>query len=398
MEVEIKRVRFFDGQFLKEGEFLEEQIYHLHMRRRLNYVLFDQSGVLPIDSVDDLRFVDIDVGNRTFRVQAGMAIARHPDIRECKEIILREDTAVIDLAAEGILAGGTAWVTIHYAEEGAADPPSEGDVQEDTRMREHAMITVHSVAPPALEPTTSEPMIVLGQIDFDSMVADYTQRQEAQIRASLIGAGPSPVTPTITGIAPPSGAVGSTITVQISGTSLAGASAISFSGTGITPTIQPGGTATSFDVELVIDAGAAVGARTFSVTTPQGTANSGAIVFGVSAVAVSVTSIAPTLANIQAVPPGGNLTVRGSNIRAASLNTGDPAAGTVVQLVEVGDPSNVLATCTNPVVLANIGPTQQVQVTLPLNGDFSAQLSPVSVQVLFGGGSDTAPQNLTLFF
>jgi hypothetical protein len=398
MEVEIKRVRFFDGQFLKEGEFLEEQLYHLHMRRRLNYVLFDQSGVLPIDSPDDLRFIDIDAGARTFRVQAGMAIARHPDIRECKEVILREDTAVIDLAVEGILAGGTAWVTIHYAEEGAADPPSEGDVQEDTRMREHAVITVHSAAPPALEPTTNEPMIVLGQIDFDSMTPDYTQRQEAQIRASLIGAGPPPATPTITGINPASGAVGSTITVQITGTNLTSASAVTFSGTGITATVQPGGTDTSFDVELIIDASAAAGARTFTVTTPQGTANSGAVSFNVTAVVVNVTSIAPTLANIQAAPPAGNLTVRGTNIRDASLNTGDPAAGTVVQLVEVGNPSNVLATCTSPVVLGNIGGTQRVQVDLPLAGDFSAQQSPVSVRLLFGGGSDVAPQNLTLFF
>ena len=39
-EKEIKRMDWFDGLFLKEGEFKDLDYYHLHMRRRINYILF----------------------------------------------------------------------------------------------------------------------------------------------------------------------------------------------------------------------------------------------------------------------------------------------------------------------------------------------------------------------
>ena len=46
MEIEISRTGYFNGQFLQEAEFTNEQTYHLHMRRRWAYALFDQSGVV----------------------------------------------------------------------------------------------------------------------------------------------------------------------------------------------------------------------------------------------------------------------------------------------------------------------------------------------------------------
>ena len=35
----IKRLRYFDNQFLVEADFTDEQKYHLEMRRRLNRAL-----------------------------------------------------------------------------------------------------------------------------------------------------------------------------------------------------------------------------------------------------------------------------------------------------------------------------------------------------------------------
>lgn len=188
-EQDIKRINYFDGQFLKEGEFFDEQYYHVHMRRRMNFILFESSGVISV-SADDLKFINIDNASKTFQVKAGMAISRKNDDMECKEIILRNDSPVKDLDSEGISAGQTAYVTIHYAEKKVNVPPSEGDVDKETRVIEEPEITVHSNLPPYVPAPNGEEYILLGTLDFDTMTEDYTERQEAKIRTSLLGAAP----------------------------------------------------------------------------------------------------------------------------------------------------------------------------------------------------------------
>jgi hypothetical protein len=195
-EKEIKRMNFFDGQFLKEGEFIDEQYYHLHMRRRMNYILFENAGVINVNS-DDLKFINIDNSNKTFRVKAGMAISRNDDDMEAKEIILRQDSPTLNLNDEGITSGQTAYVTIHYEEELANDPPSEGDIAKETRVKEKAVVEVHSSKPTGPAPNGEE-YILLGALNFDNMESltptspDYSERQEAKIRASLLGVGSGP--------------------------------------------------------------------------------------------------------------------------------------------------------------------------------------------------------------
>src|SRR4051794_19707204 len=95
-EIDIKRTNFFDGQFLKEAEFLDLDAYHLHMRRRWAFVLFNQSGVVQATPTD----LALEVPNpavKQFRVRAGMAIGKRPDLIEAKEIVLSQDTPLIDL-------------------------------------------------------------------------------------------------------------------------------------------------------------------------------------------------------------------------------------------------------------------------------------------------------------
>src|SRR5262245_64987518 len=92
-EAEIKRVNFFDGQFLKEAEFNDLSDYMVHMRRRLLFVLFNLSGVIQAGGGDLV--VDVpSPAQKTIRVRAGMAIGKRPDLVEAKEIILRDDTQI----------------------------------------------------------------------------------------------------------------------------------------------------------------------------------------------------------------------------------------------------------------------------------------------------------------
>src|SRR5262249_27906807 len=74
--------------------------------------------------------------------------------------------------------------------------------------------------------------------------------------------------PTITGIQPAQSNGGTTSDAVISGTNLSEATAVTFSGSGVTATIGPDGTATSLPVTITIDAGAAASMRTVTIATP----------------------------------------------------------------------------------------------------------------------------------
>lgn len=81
---------------------------------------------------------------------------------------------------------------------------------------------------------------------------------------------PDETKPVVSGIDPASGIQGETVNAVISGFRLGGASAVSLSGSGATVAVLPGGTETSFPVAITIQDAAAPGARTLSVTTPNG--------------------------------------------------------------------------------------------------------------------------------
>lgn len=90
-------------------------------------------------------------------------------------------------------------------------------------------------------------------------------------------------TPTITGITPIAVAQGTFRTVTITGTNLSTATAVTFAQPGLTATILTGVTATSLPVRLSVTPTVPPGTYVFSVTTPQGTANSGAVAITVAA-------------------------------------------------------------------------------------------------------------------
>lgn len=199
-EVAIKRVNFFDGQFLKQGEFLDLELYHRHMRRRMLYMLFDRSGIVQLGA-NDLAIEAVSVPNKEIRVRAGTAIGKRDDQLEAKEIVLREDR-ILDLDASTLVAGDIGIVTIHYDEQ-AVEPSSEGGVTGNTRIAEGAVLTVHRNTLPATNAPNGEPFVRLGNVAFNNL-ATTTPRELAFLKPSLlaptatINLGPNQVTAGLT--------------------------------------------------------------------------------------------------------------------------------------------------------------------------------------------------------
>ncbi len=402
MEIAIKRVRFFDGQFLQQLEFNDEQGYHLHMRRRLNYVLFARSGVVQTAPAD---LTLINIVGQTFRVKAGMAVSVLDDVREGKEVIWRDndEAHVFDLNALGITTG-QAWVTIHYEEVTAKDPPSAGEVDQDTRFEEHAVIIVHSTPPP-LKAANGEELILLATIpDVTAIAPVYTvptSRAVATIRNALIGAGPPPPAPTITGINVASAAQGATVAAVISGTNMTGASAVTFDSPLVTATITSV-TPSAVNVTINVATTAPVGARTFTVTTPGGTASSAGVAAAAfqvtAAVVLTVTSVLPTTQG-----SGNNITIQGTNLRDPTIAVNSPATGTVVQFLDPANTATVRAQGVNVTALPDVLAVQQVRATIPAGAAFTppqpaGSTTTAKVQVTFAGRAGMWSGTLTIGF
>lgn len=82
-----------------------------------------------------------------------------------------------------------------------------------------------------------------------------------------------PAIPTISGMTPTIGLPGTTFIMAVTGTSLIGATAATFSGSGVSSSIGPGGTPTSATLLVTILASAQPGSRTVTITTPTGTSS-----------------------------------------------------------------------------------------------------------------------------
>ena len=223
-EINIKRVNFFDGQFLKEGEFLDLDAYHRHMRRRWAYVMFDATGVVHATPADLQVSVQGVATDKKVLVNAGMAIVKNDTIREAKEVVVK-DNAVLDLLAlqPALVAGDTAIVTLHYTET-LTDPATDGDVPGNTRIAEGAELRVHrnAVLAPSNPPLMDgDSYVELGAFFLNSTGAIVLKpgehRQPALLNAGLI-AKPA-AAPTIT-LTPNVGTVGVTATIQVQSTGL----------------------------------------------------------------------------------------------------------------------------------------------------------------------------------
>jgi hypothetical protein len=371
-EIEIKRVNFFDGQFLHAAELNDLNNYAVHMQRRLLFTLFNRSGVV---GADDLKVVVPNAGQKKIQVKAGMAIVMRPDLVEAHEIILGEDST-IDLTtasaavAVPLQAHDKAIVTIHYEEtlDGGASP-------NNSRINEKAVLLVHRNDLPQADPS-KPPLIELARVEFDTMRVTTDQRATAQIKAGLVGGRAVTAQPgaTITGIAPKQAVQGTSLPITVSGSNLSGTSQIVFSNSRMTVQAVQSTPSGQLGATLTIARDAAPGPATFTLVTPGGLVANGQVTFTVlQRPEVSAIISSPATA-------GQAIKIRGSNIRDSNIPAGQPAVGTTIEFLDPGS-NFVFATGTSPTVDADVGTVQEVGVVIPAQWNPAPLINPVTVDV-----------------
>ena len=126
---DIKRLHYFDHQFLVEADFSDEQTYHLDMRRRHNRDLhtFGVAAGLQVEKT----------GDKEVTVSAGTAVDR-----EGRQVVLDTDQ-IIDLST---FSAGDIYITIAYDEQ-ETDPTTATGVTGNTRVTETPQIQAINVPP-----------------------------------------------------------------------------------------------------------------------------------------------------------------------------------------------------------------------------------------------------------
>lgn len=163
------------------------------------------------------------------------------------------------------------------------------------------MLPQSQAAPPAASfcaPAETTPWVILAGLALDSATnrveVDYAVRSRlfsAQFLYDVLRCLPRPLPPpAITAITPDVGQQGTSQVSIIQGRSLAGATAITFSGSGVSGRVLRSSD-DEVEVDITISTNAALGNRTFQVTTPQGTADSAEVSFRVAVGAPAITGI-----------------------------------------------------------------------------------------------------------
>lgn len=133
---DIKRLNYFNGQFLKQEDFNDEQGYHIDMRRRLNRSL-QTWGVADTG----LQVTLVQGANNQISVGAGMALDN-----QGREIVLLTPQTK-NLSSEP--ANSDVYVTIQYQETKTDPPPNSTDPTLFTRWTELPKIEIVRTQPPA---------------------------------------------------------------------------------------------------------------------------------------------------------------------------------------------------------------------------------------------------------
>jgi len=130
----VKRLHFYDQQFLVEADFTDEQKYHVGMRRRLNTLLHTFGIAHGLDVVRS--------GERQVTVTAGAAVDSLG-----RELIL-ETNAVVDLSnLTTFPASAPVFVSIVYQEQ-QTDPSTATGAPGNTRISEAPVVQASTSAPP----------------------------------------------------------------------------------------------------------------------------------------------------------------------------------------------------------------------------------------------------------
>ncbi len=166
----IKRLNFFTGQFLQKEDFLDEQQYHMAMRRHGNRVLYFGKGIL-----DESGFRVNDVGTGKIEVTPGIAIDA-----EGREIVLVTEIE-IDLPPLNLQPNSNYVVTVEYNQQ-ARDEQStnDNDRSDFTRVLEEPEIKVVSPGPQSAGAIVIANLVTKADGTMEKI--EYRDRQRAKAR------------------------------------------------------------------------------------------------------------------------------------------------------------------------------------------------------------------------
>src|SRR5262245_54749395 len=164
---DVKRGNYFIGQFLEAKDFLDEQSYHIEMRRRRNRAQYG-TGVL-----EGLTLTK--TAARQVTVAPGTAIDT-----QGRELVLLIPQVVDAIGA----ANATVYVTINYLElQLAEDQRTRGDYSGYVRITERPQSKVQTAAPPT---GSADLLLASVQLDASSNITTVTNtvRQMAQLNVN----------------------------------------------------------------------------------------------------------------------------------------------------------------------------------------------------------------------
>jgi len=144
---EVKRLHYFNHQFLEEADFREEQAYHIEMRRRHN------QGLHTWGVVNGFRVER--TAHHGVIVQPGMAVDA-----EGREIVLQE---AVHKELSGHPANGHVYLSVAFVERFSEDDRQGEGARSYTRVIEAAHIEVHQHRPPQ-----DGSVIALARVNFDA--------------------------------------------------------------------------------------------------------------------------------------------------------------------------------------------------------------------------------------
>ncbi len=188
--------------------------------------------------------------------------------------------------------------------------------------------------------------------------------------------------PTLTSISPSSGAPGVNVGVTLTGTNFVTPVQFNISGSGVTPSNVSVVSGTQITATFSIDSGAALGGRTVSVTTANGT--SGTVNFAVAQPTPTLTSINPSSAALSSNTP---VTLTGTNfVSPATLNIA--ASGVTASNVTVVNSTQITANFSVASTATTGGHNVSVSTA---NGTSGAVTFTVNPPTGGGGGGSGAP-------
>ena len=133
---EVKRLNYFNSQFLKEKDFQDEQTYHIQMRRLQNQRLHSWGIIYGLDITQ--------VGNTEISVTAGMAIDK-----DGREIVLPLDPPPGNFNLSSFTGNAVVYLTLAYAEVfDTIDRNPGGSGDQFVRTTERPTREVKADAPP----------------------------------------------------------------------------------------------------------------------------------------------------------------------------------------------------------------------------------------------------------